>query len=80
MCCCADDQLMNQSKLGIGTIVRNLRDVLGEDRLPPLHVNSPLETCSLWVLDIQVALARESGLDVSIYDFGAPRSEHGVLC
>jgi len=68
-------QLENASKLNLKQRALNLRDLIGEDQLPPLNTSGPAPTIILWLLEVQVALCKTKGLNVEVADFGWKPSE-----
>jgi len=51
----------------------DLRDAVGADNVPPLPMNQQHEIVVNWMMNVQVELARSSGLDVSADHFGLPK-------
>ena len=57
-------------------VASELRNRLGEANLPPLLLNHQHEVLVKWVLDVQVMLARATGLEVTVDSYGVPVDYH----
>jgi len=51
----------------------DLRDLVGEDRLPPLRAGGSVDVVLSWILEVQCALLKSTGLDLTVQDLGKPR-------
>ena len=50
----------------------NLRDLIGAERAPPLRTTGSIESVTVWIIEVQCALLKATGLDVSPFDLGLP--------
>jgi len=79
-------QLQQQPRQKLKNRAQDLQDLVGKDRLPPLVASGSVESVTLWILDVQSAIARSAGLEITPADlgqpadaFGAMENEHGLL-
>ena len=74
------DQLEKMSghgpRVGLKLAAAQLRDAAAEAGIdmPPLNLHAQHEQVIDWVLEVQVKLAKASGIDVSIESFGVPNA------
>lgn len=69
----SDLQLERMSETGLKLVTSKLYDSITETGvldLPPLLPSSQSEVVIKWILDVQVALAKTAGLDVTPASFG----------
>ena len=63
-------------RVGLKLAASNLRDALqeslGPDVAPPLNIHAQHDELIRWVLNAQLTLARASGLEVTLDNFGIP--------
>lgn len=67
-------QLTNLSRTNLKIRAIDLRQSLGESNCPPLKQSADRDTTVAWIISLQVAIARQSGLMLSASDFGVPAS------
>ena len=68
------EQLSQLSRKNVMHRAMNLRDIVGEARLPPLDIAHPAR----WLIDAQVACARACGhAELTPRSFGAPDAPSG---
>ena len=75
-------QLTRLSAAGLKSLASKLRDSIEQagGTVPPLLLSSQAEVVIHWVLDIQVHLAKQAGIDVSPLSFGeVAHSSRGLL-
>ena len=67
-------QLDRTSVAGLKMIASILRDAveLAGGTTPPLMVNGHADMVIRWILDVQVALGKDNGLDLTPDNFGVP--------
>ena len=70
--CYSFQTLSNLGRTSLQTRTRDLRDIIGQERCPHMNIGSPSETIVRYVIDIQCAVAKLNGLDLTPADFGAP--------
>ena len=75
------EQLERMTTQLLQTKATDLRDSLGKSAstLPPLPKFTQHDIIVNWLLDVQVLLARASGLDVTAEHFGRPNDADGVM-
>ena len=65
-------------RVGIKLAANNLRDavqqVMGPNAAPPLNIHAQHPEIMQWVLQVQLMLAKASGLNVTLENFGIPNS------
>ena len=64
-------QLEQQSRKNLTNKVKNLQDILGADKLPPLTGHGADMTID-WILTVQCAICMGKGIQLTPADFGAP--------
>uniref|UniRef100_A0A6V4SKI3 Uncharacterized protein n=1 Tax=Prymnesium polylepis TaxID=72548 RepID=A0A6V4SKI3_9EUKA len=50
----------------------DLRDMVGADRLPHVNVGGTIDTVISWILDVQCALAKSAGIELTPEALGKP--------
>lgn len=66
------EQLSNLSRPNLKNRAMSLRDQIGAERLPALSVAAGVDIVITWLLEVQCALARSSGVTLTPGSFGAP--------
>ena len=57
-------------------VASELRNRLGEAQLPPLLLHQQQDIILRWILEVQTMLARATGLEVTVDDYGVPVDFH----
>ena len=65
-------------KKGLKERSMNMRDLVGAQNLPRFSPGFPDEQMVAWLLEAQTIVAASCGVNISVFDFGAPRGGDGV--
>ena len=68
-------QLMDLSKVNLKQRVLNLREQLGEGRLPPLQAGAAHDIAVPWMIRVEVAAARSVGVEITEEELGLTASK-----
>lgn len=65
-------QLEQKPRLTLKNLAMNLRDAIGQERLPPLRAASGVEEVISWIIDVQCMLAGATGIQLTPRELGVP--------
>ena len=65
-------QLEQQPKKTLTNRAKDLRDLVGAERCPPLRAHAQFEEVTTWILEVQCAIARSAGFDINPSVLGMP--------
>ena len=66
------EQLSQQPRLKLKNRAMDLRDLIGEDRVPPLRAAGSIESVTMWILEVESALCKAAGMAIEVSDLGLP--------
>ena len=66
------EQLSQQPRLKLKNCAMDLRDLIGEDRVPPLRAAGSIESVTMWILEVESALCKAAGMAIEVSDLGLP--------
>ena len=61
-----------QPRLKLKNRAKDLQDLIGADRLPPLRTTGSIESVTMWILEVQCALAKAAQVDLTPAQLGQP--------
>ena len=65
-------QLEQQPRLKLKNRAMDLRDLIGEDRVPPLRAAGSIESVTMWILEVESAVCKAAGMAIEASDLGLP--------
>ena len=66
------EQLEQQPRRNLKNRAKDLQDLIGADRLPPLVANGSVESVTVWILEVECALLKMHGIEATPFDLGMP--------